>query len=183
MPVSKNPNVWRNLDEPSSCGYARRCECDCGPHRGIQYEHYQPIFWRVAPSARDNHLGFLAKVLANERTIALVWEEPPGTVEGFIIANIIAAPPVYEPGVPPAWWMIIGYAGWRALEDHRSGSAGRGVFASARQIRSGSSLGRVRTSGHGQTHHVARSRPENCVRMVRERAQVMAVSRNGCRYQ
>ena len=100
MPVSKNPNVWRNLDEPSSCGYARRCECDCGPHRGIQYEHYQPIFWRVAPSARDNHLGFLAKVLANERTIALVWEEPPGTVEGFIIANIIAAPPVYEPGGP-----------------------------------------------------------------------------------
>ena len=64
----------------------------------LQYEHYQPIFWRVAPSARDNHLGFLAKVLANERTIALVWEETPGAVEGFIIANIIAAPPVYEPG-------------------------------------------------------------------------------------
>ena len=30
----------------------------------LQYEHYQPIFWRVAPSARDNHLGFLAKVVA-----------------------------------------------------------------------------------------------------------------------
>ncbi len=66
----------------------------------LQYEHYHPIFWRVAPSARDNHLGFLAKVLANERTIALVWEDTPGTVDGFIIANIIAAPPVYEPGGP-----------------------------------------------------------------------------------
>lgn len=66
----------------------------------LQYEHYQPIFWRVAPSARDNHRGFLAKVLANERTIAWIWEETPGTVEGFIIANIIAAPPVYEPGGP-----------------------------------------------------------------------------------
>lgn len=65
-----------------------------------QYENYQPIFWRVAPSARDNHLGFLAKVVANEQTIALVWEEAPGTVEGFIIANIIAAPPVYAPGGP-----------------------------------------------------------------------------------
>lgn len=21
----------------------------------LQYENYQPIFWRVAPSARDNH--------------------------------------------------------------------------------------------------------------------------------
>lgn len=87
----------------------------------LQYEHYQPIFWRIAPSARDNHLGFLAKVLANERTIALVWEETPGTVDGFIIANIIAAPPVYEPGGPTCmvddyWvrggerWETIGHA-------------------------------------------------------------------------
>lgn len=66
----------------------------------LQYENYQPIFWRVAPSARKNHRGFLAKVLAHERTIALVWEEIPGTVDGFIIANIIAAPLVYEPGCP-----------------------------------------------------------------------------------
>ncbi len=66
----------------------------------LQYETYQPIFWRVAPSARGNHLGFLAKVLANERTITLVWEETPGTVDWFIIPNIIAAPPVYEPGGP-----------------------------------------------------------------------------------
>ncbi len=66
----------------------------------LQDEHYQPIFWRVAPSARDNHRGFLAKVLANERTIAWIWEETPGAVQGFIIANIIAAPPVYEPGGP-----------------------------------------------------------------------------------
>ncbi len=43
----------------------------------LQYENYQPIFWRVAPSARDNHLGFLAKMLANERTIAWVWGGNP----------------------------------------------------------------------------------------------------------
>ena len=85
----------------------------------LQYENYQPIFWRVAPSARDNHIGFLAKVLANERTIALVWEETSGTVDGFIIANIIAAPPVYEPGGPTCmvddYWVRGGGGRWETI--------------------------------------------------------------------
>lgn len=82
---------------------------DLVQEKRLQYETYQAIFWRVAPSARDNHLGFLAKVLANsEHTIALVWQEPKGTVDGFIIANIIAAPPVYEPGGPTCMAMVSG---------------------------------------------------------------------------
>ena len=38
-------------------------------------------------------------MISQDRTIALVWEKG-ATIEGFIIANIIPAPPVYEPGGP-----------------------------------------------------------------------------------
>ncbi|HBQ95243.1 MAG: hypothetical protein M1294_13100 [Firmicutes bacterium] len=65
----------------------------------LQYETYQPIFWRVAPGAVEKHRGFIECVISQERTIALVWEQR-ATIEGFIIANIISAPPVYEPGGP-----------------------------------------------------------------------------------
>lgn len=106
----------------------------------------------------DDHVGFLAQVLAHERTIALVWEETPGTVDGFIIANIIAAPPVYEPGGPTC--MVDDY--W---------------------VRGGE---RWETIGHALLDAVcirARSRLGNRLRMVRERAQVMGILRNSCRYQ
>ncbi len=74
---------------------------DLVQEKRLQYETYQPIFWRVSPSARESHLGFLAKVLANsEHTIALVWQEPTETVDGFIIATMHVAPPVYEPRGP-----------------------------------------------------------------------------------
>ncbi len=73
---------------------------DLVQEKRIQYETYQPIFWRIAPLARNTHGAFIAKVLADDHTIALVWEETPGNIEGFIIANIVTAPPVYEPGGP-----------------------------------------------------------------------------------
>lgn len=66
----------------------------------VQYESYQPTFWRIAPSARADHPAYLAKVLAHERTIALVWEDTTGIVDGFIIGNVMAAPSVYDPGGP-----------------------------------------------------------------------------------
>lgn len=66
----------------------------------LTYQSYQPVFWKVAAAAREKHRDFLANLLVNDRTIALVWQDVSGTVDGFIIANIIVAPPVYEPGGP-----------------------------------------------------------------------------------
>lgn len=66
----------------------------------VQYESYQPTFWRIAPTARADHPAYLAKVLAHERTVALVWEATAGRVDGFIIGNVITAPSVYDPGGP-----------------------------------------------------------------------------------
>lgn len=65
----------------------------------VQYEPYQPTFWRIAPQAVEKHLPFLETMLTDPRTIALVSEE--GTmVQGFVIARIVDAPAVYDPGGP-----------------------------------------------------------------------------------
>ena len=109
--------------------------------------------------------------------------KPQGPWTGSLLPTSLPRRRSMSPGAPLVWWMIIGYAGGGAVGDHWSGFAGRGVCPSAIGIWRGSSLGRVRASGHGQTHHVASSRLGNCLRMVRERAPVMGVSRNSCHYQ
>jgi len=57
-------------------------------------------------------------VLAHERTIAWAWEETPGTMDGFTIATIIAAPPAYEHGGPTGMvdaYGVHGGEGWETI--------------------------------------------------------------------
>ena len=65
--------------------------------RRIQYQNYQPRFWRNAVDSREKHAPFLRKLVQHERAISLVSDET-NTVTGFIIAMLVPAPPVYDVG-------------------------------------------------------------------------------------
>jgi GNAT superfamily N-acetyltransferase len=62
-----------------------------------QYETYQPIFHRQAKDASQKHSEFLKSLLSNKEAILLV-SDSQGSIQGFIYANIVMAPPVYNPG-------------------------------------------------------------------------------------
>lgn len=63
----------------------------------LEYETYQPIFWRVAPDAITQQRDYLASQIADEEVITLVATSESKLV-GFIIGRLIPTPPVYNPG-------------------------------------------------------------------------------------
>ena len=65
--------------------------------RRVQYQQYQPTFWRKAADSREKHTPFLSKLVQDERVVALVSERN-GVIDGFLIATLVPAPPVYDPG-------------------------------------------------------------------------------------
>jgi hypothetical protein len=65
--------------------------------RRVDYERAQPQFWRQSADAIERQRPYFARQLADERIIALVHEHD-GAIDGFLIATLIAAPPVYAPG-------------------------------------------------------------------------------------
>lgn len=68
--------------------------------RRTEYATYSPVFWRKAADATEKQTGFIInRQLRDEQVITLVAEDA-GTVHGFVIATILHAPPVYDPGGP-----------------------------------------------------------------------------------
>jgi GNAT superfamily N-acetyltransferase len=68
--------------------------------RRSRYAQYQPVFWRPAADAEKLHRPYLAKLVGKQDVITLVSEES-GTasgITGFLIAAIVGAPGVYDPG-------------------------------------------------------------------------------------
>ena len=64
-----------------------------------QYRTHAPVFYRPTSGAKELHAPFLASQIADaERHVALVHEASDGHVDGFLIATLVHAPPVYEPG-------------------------------------------------------------------------------------
>ena len=57
----------------------------------------QPGFWRKAADSREKQTPHFERIVGSERVIALVHEQA-GTVDGFVIATLVEAPPVYDPG-------------------------------------------------------------------------------------
>jgi hypothetical protein len=66
--------------------------------RRQQYAQYQPVFWRPAADARERHEPFLRSLLAHDHVITRVHERDDGAVDAFVIATLVSAPPVYDPG-------------------------------------------------------------------------------------
>lgn len=66
--------------------------------RRALYAQYQPVFWRPAADAREQHEPYLRSLLTHENVIAPVHERIDGTVDGFALATLAPSPPVYNPG-------------------------------------------------------------------------------------
>ena len=61
------------------------------------FEHYQPRMWRKAAGSRQAQTAYFGKLLTeNPNVIALVHEAE--SINGLVIASLISAPPVYDPG-------------------------------------------------------------------------------------
>lgn len=64
-----------------------------------QYKTHAPVFHRPKPNVREMHAAFLASQVENtENHVALVHEAHDGYIDGFLIATMVPAPPVYDPG-------------------------------------------------------------------------------------
>jgi GNAT superfamily N-acetyltransferase len=92
--------------------------------RRERYARWQPVLWRPAAGAQDKHRAYLSDLVVRSEVIALVSEHA-GQLGGFLIATLVPAPPVYDPGgltcliddfvvVPAANWPAAGAALLRA---------------------------------------------------------------------
>ena len=83
----------------------------------LEYERYQPVFWRKAADSAASQLPYFRNLLTRENIIALVCAGERG-LDGFIIAAIIGAPPVYDPGGLTCMiddFCVAGSAGWATV--------------------------------------------------------------------
>jgi hypothetical protein len=62
-----------------------------------QYRSYSPLFWRPAAAAVDAQRGYFKRLIGQPDWICLVHEGSDG-IDGFIMAQLVDAPPVYDPG-------------------------------------------------------------------------------------
>lgn len=93
----------------------------------LLYAGWQPVFHKPHPDARQRHLEFIKAMLRDPNWIMLVADEH-GIVEGWLLARLVEAPPVYEPGgkvcmvddfvvKDPALWPTVGAKLLRGLKD------------------------------------------------------------------
>ncbi|HYF94380.1 MAG TPA: hypothetical protein VD969_19340 [Symbiobacteriaceae bacterium] len=71
---------------------------DLSEKKRVQYQQYQPLFWRKAEDSRGRHAVFLPHVLSRDNVIAFV-HEAGGVVNGFVIGSLVPSPPVYSAGL------------------------------------------------------------------------------------
>lgn len=64
-----------------------------------EYERYQPVFWRMAPDGDERQRPFFERLVGDGDSIVLVAERA-GALAGFVIARLVPAPPIYDPGGP-----------------------------------------------------------------------------------
>lgn len=73
---------------------------DLAEHRRVEYELAQPQFWRRAADALDKHRPWIAAQVASDDVISLVEPGSGADLAGFVLATMVGAPPVYDPGGP-----------------------------------------------------------------------------------
>jgi GNAT superfamily N-acetyltransferase len=70
---------------------------DLAEQRRTQYARYQPRFWNPAPDARLAQSGYFAQLVATPEVLTAVCVQATELI-GFLIASLVPAPPVYDPG-------------------------------------------------------------------------------------
>src|SRR5690349_5167843 len=104
---------------------------DLAEQRRAQYARYHPRFWNPAPDARRAQARYFAQLFEAPEVLTAVCVQETQLI-GFLIARLVPAPPVYQPGGltcliddfcagSPDRWNIVG----RPLLEH--------AYAEARQ--------------------------------------------------
>lgn len=62
-----------------------------------EYAAYQPQFWRPAPDALERQREHFTGLLQNDQALVVVAVHAAKEVRGFAVAQIVQAPPVYDP--------------------------------------------------------------------------------------
>lgn len=63
----------------------------------VQYQQYQPTFWRKAATSREVQTLFFERIV-QDTTITTLVHVHDGNINGFVIARVVPVPPVYDPG-------------------------------------------------------------------------------------
>jgi hypothetical protein len=71
---------------------------DLAAQRRADYATHQPRFWRPAKDAWNRQLEYFASLLVDPQALVLVYCDQAERVTGFVIARLVPAPPVYDPG-------------------------------------------------------------------------------------
>lgn len=93
-----------------------------------EYAQYAPTFWRKAADGPVKQHEFFRSLLTKPNVIALVREDD-ASIDGFVLASIIDAPPVYDPGTQVCViddftvaqaeaWTTVGRALLEAVREH-----------------------------------------------------------------
>lgn len=88
--------------------------------RRAGYEVAQPVFWKQALDAQQQHATYLSSLIANDQVVSLVARDGDELV-GFVFGTLVPPPPVYAPGGPsgliddfavtdPDTWSTVGAA-------------------------------------------------------------------------
>ena len=67
--------------------------------RRVRYAQAQPVFWNFAPDADEKQSAWLKHLLTRETVRGLIAESG-SEVLGFVLAQLVPSPPVYDPGGP-----------------------------------------------------------------------------------
>ena len=71
---------------------------DLAAQRRADYATYQPRFWRPAKDARRRQSEYFASLLVDPQASVMVYCDQTDMVAAFVIARLVTAPPVYDPG-------------------------------------------------------------------------------------
>jgi GNAT superfamily N-acetyltransferase len=93
----RNDGIMANMNE--TIREARAADVpamvELAEQKRLELQNYQPVFWRKAANSRARHTPWIQRLVSREDVITLVHEED-GTIDGFIIADFVPAPPVYD---------------------------------------------------------------------------------------
>ena len=71
---------------------------DVASLRRQDYAQAQPQFWREAPGAVETHRRWLLQLIEDEAILTLVADDAAGELVGLLVASMVDAPPIYDPG-------------------------------------------------------------------------------------
>ena len=141
---------------------------DLAEQRRAEYARYQPRFWNPAPDARLARSGYFAQLVETEEVLTAVCVQDTQLI-GFLIAHLVPAPPVYDPGGLTCQIDRFLPCLFREVDDCREAAVGAHLCPGSSTWRNPSSR-RLRAPGPAETSYALLNRSNAGLRVVRSGA-------------